>query len=99
MCPRRGHTAGHVSLFRPGDRVLLSGDALVTARIDTVAPLLARRQGLSGPPWYTTWDAGTARRSLARLAGLAPDVVGSGHGRSMTGRGTAKAVADFVEGL
>lgn len=95
--PTPGHTAGHLSLFRPHDRVLLSGDAMVTARIDTVTHLVTRRQGLSGPPWYTTWDADAARRSMAQLAGLAPDVVGSGHGRPMTGPGNAGAVADFVE--
>jgi glyoxylase-like metal-dependent hydrolase (beta-lactamase superfamily II) len=92
-----GHTAGHLSLFRHHDRVLLSGDAMVTARIDTITHLLSRRDGLSAPPWYTTWDADAARRSMAQLAGLAPDVVGSGHGHPMTGRGTANAVADFVE--
>lgn len=95
--PTPGHTAGHLSLFRPRDRVLLSGDAMVTARIDTVTHLVTRRQGLSGPPWYTTWDTDAARRSMAQLADLAPNVVGSGHGRPMTGLGTADAVADFVE--
>ena len=95
--PTPGHTAGHVSLFRPRGRVLLSGDAMVTARIDTLTHLLTRRDGLSGPPWYTTWDGPAVRRSMARLADLAPDVVGSGHGRPITGPRTAEAVADFVE--
>lgn len=97
--PSPGHTVGHVSFFRPHDRVLLSGDALVTARIDTMAHLLARRQGLSGPPWYTTWNADAARTSMARLAELAPNVLGSGHGWPMTGPGTAAAVVEFVERL
>lgn len=99
VVPTPGHTAGHVSLFRPAGRVLLSGDAMVTARIDTARHLVLRRKGLSGPPWYTTWDGDAARRSMVRLAELAPDVVGSGHGRPMTGAGTAAAVADFVERL
>lgn len=95
--PTPGHTVGHLSFFRPHDRVLLSGDALVTAQIDTITHLLTRRQGLSGPPWYTTRDAVAARTSMARLSDLAPNVLGSGHGRPMTGPGTADAVADFVE--
>lgn len=94
--PSPGHTLGHVSFFRARGRVLLSGDALVTARIDTVTHLLMRRQGLSGPPWYTTWDAGAARSSMVRLAALAPEVVGGGHGAPMTGPGTAEAVTAFV---
>lgn len=95
--PTPGHTAGHLSLFRPHRRVLLSGDAMVTSRIDTVRHLLMRRQGLSRPPWYTTWDADAARRSIALLADLAPDVVGSGHGQPMTGPGTLDAVMAFAE--
>lgn len=95
--PTPGHTVGHVSLFRPYDRVLLSGDAMVTARIDTITHLVTRRQGLSGPPWYTTWDADVARRSIHQLAQLAPNVVASGHGWPMTGPGTTHAVARFAE--
>jgi deazaflavin-dependent oxidoreductase (nitroreductase family) len=95
--PSPGHTAGHVSLFRPRDRVLLTGDALLTARIDTITHLLARRQGLSEAPWFTTWDADAARRSIHQLADLAPNVIGSGHGSPMSGPGTAHAVEDFAE--
>jgi deazaflavin-dependent oxidoreductase (nitroreductase family) len=94
--PTPGHTVGHVSLFRPRDRVLLSGDAPLTARIDTLTHLLARRQGLSEPPWFTTWDAHAARGSIQRLGDLAPNIVGSGHGTPMTGPGTARAVNNFA---
>lgn len=92
-----GHTVGHVSFFRPRDRVLLSGDAMVTARIDTLRHLINRRPGLSAPPWYTTVDADAARRSILQLAHLAPQVLGSGHGSPMTGSSTTQAVADFAE--
>lgn len=74
-----GHTPGHVAFFRPSDRVLISGDALVTLRVNSLAGLLGR-QGLSGPPWYTTWDRQAARESITRLAGLEPTVVAGGHG-------------------
>jgi glyoxylase-like metal-dependent hydrolase (beta-lactamase superfamily II) len=94
--PTPGHTPGHVSLFRPSDGVFLAGDALVTTRIDTLAHLLTRRRGLSEPPWYTTWDLGAARRSIQRVADLAPRVLGTGHGRPMTGPGTAQAVRELA---
>jgi glyoxylase-like metal-dependent hydrolase (beta-lactamase superfamily II) len=62
--PTPGHTVGHMSFFRPADRVLISGDALVTAKIDTVTSLLLSRSGISGPPWYTTWNATAAHESI-----------------------------------
>lgn len=94
--PTPGHTAGHVSFFRPTDRVLISGDALVTTRIDTIANLLAHRSGLSGPPWYTTWDSAAARESITKLAALEPNVVAGGHGRPLAGSRTPEAVAAFA---
>lgn len=87
-----GHTGGHVSFFRMADRVLLSGDALVTAKIDTITSLLLGRAGLSGPPWYTTWNATAARESIRALAALQPAVLGGGHGVPINGPGTAEAV-------
>jgi len=94
--PTPGHTPGHVSYFRPGDRVLISGDALVTLKVNSWAGLLLQRPGLSGPPWYTTWSPRAARESIERLARLKPTVLASGHGRPMTGAGTAEAVSAYA---
>jgi glyoxylase-like metal-dependent hydrolase (beta-lactamase superfamily II) len=91
--PTPDHTPGHVSYFRPGDRVLISGDALVTVRINSVTGLLMRRPGVSGPPWYTTWNPAAARQSLDRLARLEPAVLAGGHGTPVTGTETAAALA------
>lgn len=77
--PTPGHTAGHVSLFRPAGRVLLSGDALVTARIDTARPWCSAGRGCRARR-YTTWDRDASRRSMVRLADLAPDVVAASTG-------------------
>jgi glyoxylase-like metal-dependent hydrolase (beta-lactamase superfamily II) len=96
--PTPGHTPGHVSYFRPGDRVLISGDALVTVRINSVTGLLMRRPGVSGPPWYTTWNPATARQSLGRLARLEPAVLAGGHGTPVTGTETAAALAALAAG-
>lgn len=96
--PTPGHTPGHVSYFRPGDRVLISGDALVTVRINSVTGLLMRRPGMSGPPWYTTWNPAAARQSLGRLARLEPAVLAGGHGTPVTGTETAAALAALAAG-
>ena len=94
--PTPGHTPGHVSYFRPGDRVLITGDALVTVRLNSWSGLFLGRPGLSGPPWYTTWSRRAARESAQRLARLGPTVLAGGHGRPMTGTGTAAAVRAFA---
>lgn len=80
-----GHTPGHVSYLRSDDGVLVSGDALCTLHIDSVLGLLLQRSGLSGPPWYTTWDPTTAASSMAMLLRLQPTVIAGGHGRPLRG--------------
>lgn len=94
--PTPGHTPGHVSYFRPEDRVLIAGDALVTVKINSLTGLLLPRPGLSEPPWYTTWNRRAARQSIGRLARLKPAVLGGGHGTPMTGTETAAAVSAFA---
>jgi glyoxylase-like metal-dependent hydrolase (beta-lactamase superfamily II) len=87
-----GHTPGHVSFFRPDDGVLISGDALVTLEVNTLAGMARGRQGLSGPPWYTTADVASARASIRTIANLEPRVLGSGHGHPLTGPDTADRI-------
>jgi glyoxylase-like metal-dependent hydrolase (beta-lactamase superfamily II) len=94
--PTPGHTPGHMSYFRPGDRVLISGDALATVKINSWAGLLLQRPGLSGPPWYTTWSRPAARESIGRLAQLKPTVLAGGHGKPITGPQTAALLTAFA---
>ena len=91
-----GHTPGHVSFVRGADRVVLTGDALVTLLVNSPAGVLVGRHGLSGPPWYTTWDRRASAASIRDLAALEPTVVGSGHGRPLTGPGAPEAVRLFA---
>jgi glyoxylase-like metal-dependent hydrolase (beta-lactamase superfamily II) len=91
-----GHTPGHISLFRPADRVLLSGDALLTVRVNEPAGVLLGAPGLSGPPRYTTWSWPRAVDSIAALAALGPRVVGAGHGAPTAEPDTPAVVADFA---
>lgn len=83
--PTPGHTPGHVAFFRRADRVLLSGDALVTMDLNSPWGLLRKTQKISGPPRYATWDWPAAGESIARMAGLEPELVAGGHGAPMSG--------------
>jgi len=94
--PTPGHTPGHISFFRPHDRVLITGDALVTLEVNSPSGLLLQRPGLSGPPWYTTWNGRTATASIRMLASLAPTVLAGGHGHPIAGPGTAAALTAYA---
>jgi len=85
LIPTPGHTPGHVAFFRAGDRVLISGDALVTVDLNSPLSLLRSRPRVAAGPWYTTWDRQAARRSIAALAALEPWVLAGGHGAPMSG--------------
>jgi glyoxylase-like metal-dependent hydrolase (beta-lactamase superfamily II) len=91
-----GHTRGHIAFVRATDRLVLTGDALVTMRVNAAAGFLRGAQGLSGPPWYTTWDRRMAAASIGAIAALEPTVIGGGHGLPVTGPGTADAVRAFA---
>jgi glyoxylase-like metal-dependent hydrolase (beta-lactamase superfamily II) len=93
-----GHTPGHVSYVRAQDRVVISGDALLTLRVNAVTGLLRGSQGLSAPPWYTTWDRQAARASIRAIADREPSVLAVGHGHPLTGPGTAVVVSEFAAG-
>ncbi len=75
-----GHSPGHVSLFRPSDRVLIAGDAFATMNMDSWVGLLSGKRALAraGAPFNCDWDATYA--SLRELVRLRPNVVGCGHG-------------------
>ncbi len=82
--PTSGHTVGHVAYFRPEDRVLLSGDALVT-KPGPLASLVGNKAALTLSPWYFTWDRAAAKQAAATLAELEPLVIAGGHGRPLSG--------------
>jgi glyoxylase-like metal-dependent hydrolase (beta-lactamase superfamily II) len=92
-----GHTPGHVSFFRAEDRVLISGDALVTLQVNALAGIVGGRQGLSAPPWYTTADAEAAATSLRTIARLEPRILAAGHGAPLAGPDTAERIHRFAD--
>ena len=91
-----GHTAGHTSFWREQDRTLLSGDAVVTVDLDSWAALATMPRRFDRPPAPLTPDWDAARASVERLAALAPEAVGAGHGQAITGRHTANDLHTFA---
>jgi len=79
-----GHTPGSISLYLPGPRLLLVGDAI------------SNRYGrLRLPPRATTVDMDKARHSVARLAALDVEVVCFGHGPTLAWR-SSDALRDLL---
>lgn len=80
-----GHAAGHISLWRPSDRTLLAGDALLTTSQRSAYGVTCSDLELSGPPRALTEDWRLAGASLRMLAGLQPELILSSHGRALRG--------------
>jgi glyoxylase-like metal-dependent hydrolase (beta-lactamase superfamily II) len=91
-----GHTPGHVSFWRDGDRTLIVGDAFVTTAQESVYGVATQAPELHGPPMYYTTDWDVARRSVERLAALEPELVVPGHGRAMRGPGMLQALTELA---
>jgi deazaflavin-dependent oxidoreductase (nitroreductase family) len=98
LVPTPGHTPGHVALHRPRDGVVITGDAVLTVDLNSIAGVLGLRSRPGGPPWLTTWDRAAAIRSVAALAALHPTVLAPGHGAPLTA-GTAGALGELAERL
>lgn len=69
-----GHSAGHISLFRERDGVLIIGDAAINMNLLTTAT------GLRLPPNIFTSDQQRNIESLVKLAKLNPSIICFGHG-------------------
>lgn len=91
-----GHSPGHVSYFRPSDRVLIAGDAFATMDMDSWTGMISAKQELAraGAPFNLDWDA--TRRSVHKLAELRPNVVGCGHGIPMGSRELPDRLQQFA---
>jgi glyoxylase-like metal-dependent hydrolase (beta-lactamase superfamily II) len=81
-----GHTAGHVSLFLPRERILIAGDAINNV------------EGLGGSREQFTANAKDARLAVSTLAALLPDSIVFGHGPSIVG-GAAEQLEELDRSL
>ncbi len=103
--PTPGHTPGHVAFFRPGDRTLIAGDAVLTMAWSSrlggrgagwLWDLVRHKPRLSGPPTIFTCDWREAAASVVALAELDPWVLATGHGTPLAGRHAAAALGAFA---
>lgn len=94
--PTPGHTAGHISLFRERDRVLIAGDAVTTVKQESMFAVASQREELHGPPAYYTQDWGAAGESVGRIAALQPEVLATGHGVPLSGAPMRAALRDLA---
>lgn len=92
-----GHTAGHVSLFRDADRLLLAGDAVVTTKQESTIDVVRQREVVWRPPAYYTSDWDAAHASIERLAALEPGVLATGHGRVLRGPHMRRALHQLAD--
>ncbi|QHE60484.1 MBL fold metallo-hydrolase [Rossellomorea vietnamensis] len=92
-----GHTPGHVSLFREGDRTLIAGDAFVTVKQESLYKVVFQKKEISGPPKYFTMDWKAARKSVETLYNLNPASAVTGHGDVMDGKELEDSLRDLLE--
>jgi len=92
-----GHSPGQVAFFRETDRLLLSADAFVTVKQDSMYRVLVQKQQVCGPPVYLTTDWDAAYASVKTLAALNPNIVVAGHGTAMGGNELAGGLNELVQ--
>lgn len=90
FCP--GHTPGHIAFFRPRDRLLFSGDAILH-----IVPI-KRVTGLSLPLRIVSDRWEQCRRSARVLTRLCPDALLAGHGHPLLNQ-TAPLLKAWAETL
>lgn len=92
-----GHSPGHISLFRPEDKVLIAGDAFVTIQSESLFSVITQKKHLSGPPKYFTPNWLAAAMSVKKLRDLKPEIAGTGHGPVMKGDELTQGLGNLVD--
>ena len=100
--PTPGHTPGHIAFFRAKDGVLITGDAVVTADLNSLWGMMSwvfhtNKLKLSGPPRYSSWNWRKAKESAGVLGKLKLSAIGTGHGEPMMGQGIGEKFKAFAE--
>jgi glyoxylase-like metal-dependent hydrolase (beta-lactamase superfamily II) len=91
-----GHSPGHISLFREKDRALITGDAFITVKQDSLYKVLTQEQEINGPPRYLTTDWKASKESVIKLAALKPTFAVTGHGLPMSGELLSESLEKLV---
>src|SRR5262245_13594752 len=90
-----GHAPGLIGLWRESDRLAIVSDVVYQVDSGRLRPLPRGEASVPHPAF--AWDHAAAKRSLRRLAGLEPLVVGARHERPLRGAGlraTREAAAE-----
>ena len=95
--PSAGHSPGHVSFYRGMDRTLISGDAIITVRQDSLYKVLLQKSEINGPPRYLTTDWNAAWESVKNLSLLHPSLIVPGHGQAMENEALYEGLKTLVE--
>ncbi|MGZ4506448.1 MAG: MBL fold metallo-hydrolase [Blastococcus sp.] len=94
-----GHTPGSIAFYRPRDRLLVSGDAVLTVDLTTLRGLLGTWSQTAAPLRFTDWDRTATEDTIAALARLEPRGLLPGHGRPRVGPAVAPGLRDFADRL
>jgi len=78
-----GHSPGQIALYRERDGILISADALITVKQDSLYKVLIQKEEVCGPPVYLTTNWSEAKASVEKLAALDPQILVPGHGTAM----------------
>ena len=80
-----GHTKGHVSYYKKGNRILISGDAISTVKQESLWSTIANAENIGGPPAYLTENYEQAMETIAKIIKLAPALLLPSHGEPVSG--------------
>jgi glyoxylase-like metal-dependent hydrolase (beta-lactamase superfamily II) len=97
--PAPGHTPGSIAFFRAGDRLLISGDAVLTVDLTALRGLLGRWSMPAAPLPFTDWDRTGTEATIAALARLEPRGLAPGHGRPRIGPAVAPGLQALADRL
>jgi glyoxylase-like metal-dependent hydrolase (beta-lactamase superfamily II) len=96
-----GHSPGHTVFFRGDDRVLISGDALLTVDLGSFRGVLywvlrPSKPQVCEPPWYTNWDRSQMLASASAVVRLQPRVLAPGHGHPLSGEAATSTLRAYA---
>ncbi len=96
-----GHSLGHTVFFRRDDRVLISGDALLTVDLGSLRGVLSwvlhpNKPQVCEPPWYTNWDRNKMTASASAVVQLQPRVLAPGHGQPLSSEAATSALRAYA---
>lgn len=80
-----GVSPGHVSFFRPKDKILIAGDIVSSSPKNSISSIVVSKdQDIQGPPVHYHINKSIVCTSLKKIQSLNPAVAGVGQGRPIS---------------